>query len=597
MDNNEVLRLVESGSLSRDDSLYLISKIIGYKVLPPEIDQFIEDDYYCGRFLGKFVFKHWRETLRHLFPDPIHQPFPYVCLTGALGAGKSTIAKVAAMYLDCKLDHLEDFSFSALADTKEIVASFFHTNRSKAQLEFVNSINSMRCRSPYFSQGRLGGVSIGLRTDGTRGNSAIGEDVLFYNMSELNFVKRAVAEFKITQAHMRNKSRYQKILGYFPMIIMDSSAAAENSVVDDFINNNPYDGVWVDRSAIWEAKEGLGIYFNKGSFQVYKGDSQNRAHIIESGEDLSLLDKDRILDVPCELEPDFRQNLIQSLMDMAGVSISASENFIQDTTYIKRQCCLHDYCPQPIYVEFSDLEDDIMSKVQDVIKILPKDKIIFVALDAAIKNDLYSVAIGYVERLFEVPSKVDNEGNRIYYPVVNIPIVFGISRYATQYTSITHVYQFILALRDIGYEIGAVTCDQYQSEQLIQDLLRSGLRCYKKSTDRTDVPMTEFKNALYRCLVFMPDSPILKAELTRLKIVDGKIDCTRESVNGITTHKDFSDVVCRCYCSIMDNRDLAVELPSNASMEAQIESTKNLMKNKDRTKETITNLLMSIYNN
>ena len=595
MENNEVISLIESGKLSKEDSIFLISKIIGYKVVPPTIDEFIDDEYYCGKFLGRHVFKHWRETLRNLFPDPIHQPYPYVCLTGALGAGKSTIAKVAAMYLDCKLDHLEDFSFSALADTKSIVASFFHTNREKANFEFISSIASMKSRSPYFTSGRLGGVKIGYRTDGTRGNSAIGEDVLFYNMSELNFVKRGVAEFKITQAHMRNKSRYQKILGYFPMIIMDSSAAAENSVVDDFINNNPYDGVWVDRSSIWEAKDGLGIYFNKGEFFVYKGDSQNRAHIIESNEDTSSLDKDRILRVPKELEPDFRSNLIQSLMDMGGVSISSAENFIQDSTYINRQCCLHDYCPQPIYVEFSDLEDDIMSKVQDVIKILPRNKIIFVSLDAAIKNDLYTIALGYAERLFEVPSKVDDDGNKIYYPIINIPIVFGLSRYATQYTSITHVYQFILALRDIGYEIGAVTCDQYQSEQLIQDLIRSGVRCYKISTDRTDVPMSRFKNALYRCLVFLPDSPILKAEMMRLKIVDGHIDCSRDTVNGITTHKDFVDAVCRCFCSIMDNRDLAMELPTNTSMEAQIESTKMLLNKKDKTQETITNLLMSIY--
>jgi hypothetical protein len=107
--------------------------------------------------------------------------------------------------------------------------------------------------------------------------------------------------------------------------------------------------------------------------------------------------------------------------------------------------------------------------------------------------------------------------------------------------------------------------------------------------------MTKFKNALYRGLIFMPDSPILKGEMTRLKIVDGKIDGIRAAVDGITTHKDFVDVACRCYCSILDNRDLAVELPSNAAMESQIESTKNLLKNKDTTQETITNMLMSIY--
>lgn len=595
LEDSDILSLVSSGDLSKDNKLLLMANLIGYTAMPPYIDEFIEDEYYCGKFLGKYVFKHWRGVLRKLFPNPIMQPYPYVCLTGALGAGKSTIAKVAELYLSCKLDHLYDFSFSALADTKGLVASFFHTNRAKAQYEFVDSINKMRGKSPYFSQGMLGGPQMAMRTDGTRGNSAIGEDVLFYNMSELNFVKPAIARDKITQAHHRNKSRFQKILGYFPMIILDSSADAANSVVDEFINNNPFNGVYVDRSAIWEAKDGLGIYFNEGSFDLYKGDSQNRPHIIEPEEDISGLDKDRIVKCPKELEPDFRANLIQAMMDMGGISVSTSENFIQDITCINKRCMLHDYLPNPIYVEFSDLKDDIMSKVEHAIEILPKDKIIYISLDAAIANDLYTVAIGYVDRLFEVPNKVSKEGNRIYYPVVTVPILFGISRYATQYTSITHVEQFILALRDRGYEIGTVTCDQYQSEQLIQNLVRTGIRTYKISTDRTDVPMSKMKDALYRGLLYMPNSPILKAEMKRLKVAEGKIDAPREEVEGITTHKDYVDAVCRCYNSILNDQDKAIQPSSAASMDVQLESTKKLLSRGDNTQRTITNMLQGLY--
>jgi hypothetical protein len=597
MEVKELMKLIDEGKLSVQDNLYITSKLIGYTAMPPTIEEFVNDDYYLGKVFGKFLFKHWKNFLKKLFPDPIHQPYPYVCLTGALGAGKSTIAKVAEMYIDCKMDHLYDFSFASLADTKPIVASFFHTNRAKAQQEFVDSIKGMRQRSPYFTMGKLGGVQVGLGTDGQRGNSSIGEDVIFYNMSELNFVKRSIAQAKITQAHMRNKSRYQKILGYFPMIILDSSADADNSVVDEFINNNPFEGVAVDRSAIWEAKEGLGIYFNKGSFKLYKGDSQSRPHIIEEGEDESKLDKDRIVICPKEVEPDFRSNLIQAMRDIGGMSVSASENFIEDTSAIDRQCSLHDYIPNPIYVEFSDLKDDIMSKVDYAIDLLPKDKIIFIGLDAGITNDLYSIAMGYVDRMFEVPTKVEDKWNKIYYPVVQMPVVFGISRYATEYTSITHIYQFILAVRDRGYEVGAVTCDQYQSTQLIQDINRSGIRCYKISTDRTDVPSGKFKDAMYRGLIFMPDSPILKAELKRLKRVDGKIDASREEVNGITTHKDFSDAVIRCYNSILDNVDLATEVPSNAAMDTQIESTKKLLDNSNANsaQKTISNMLESIY--
>lgn len=88
--------------------LTALAQVLGYKRLPPDIDEFLDDPYYLGKSIEVFPF--WREKLREIYPTPVHTSTPYLSLNCAIGSGKSTVAKVMELYLECRLDHLNDIS-------------------------------------------------------------------------------------------------------------------------------------------------------------------------------------------------------------------------------------------------------------------------------------------------------------------------------------------------------------------------------------------------------------------------------------------------------------------------------------------------------
>jgi len=368
-----------SQELNYEQKLQAAAKIIGYSKMPPSIEEFIEDEYYLGETFGDGkLYPYWKEKLVELFPTPIHTAYTYIVLTGAIGVGKSTFSKIVALYNKCRLDHMKDHSFFGLAKTKSIDMLFFHTSVGKAIGDFINSNQMIEKNSPYFSGGLINNHRILYKADGVRGNNAIGGDIIFYNLSEVNFIPYHKAKHKIDQAYKRFKSRYQKAIGYVGNIIIDTSAQGDGSIADEFIEENDYGDVMVVRANVWEAKKHLNIYGrvgvlfvtnplwyegsdqpkklkipdsykeeyetnpamisqfsqgqlddwheNLGWFEVYSGDSLVSPFVITDKEKevTAKMDSDRIIKVPLELYRDFKSNVTTSLQDMAGLSTSST---------------------------------------------------------------------------------------------------------------------------------------------------------------------------------------------------------------------------------------------------------------------------------
>lgn len=71
-----------------EEALDTLARIAGYVAVPPTIDQFLDEDFFAGRFLGKKVFPTWRDELRTIFPHPLYSPFVEVLISGSIGSGK-----------------------------------------------------------------------------------------------------------------------------------------------------------------------------------------------------------------------------------------------------------------------------------------------------------------------------------------------------------------------------------------------------------------------------------------------------------------------------------------------------------------------------
>jgi len=559
VDANLVDHLSNLLSLKIDDQIKAAATILGYKKLPPTIEEFIEDDYYLGRtYSNQKLYPFWKEKLMEIFPSPIHTASYIVVLKGGIGTGKSTVAKIMALYNLCRLDHLKNAHDTLrLAKGKYLDFNFFSASNELAISEFIDPLISVMSDSPYFSGGMINKPPYTFTTDGVRGNNAISKDVIFFNLSELNFVARDVARRKLNSALKRWDSRFGHVKGYFGNIILDSSSRGDDAIVEEFVKDNPYgEHVKVINANQWKVREHMNMYGRKGWFYVYAGDSINRHSILpENFELLDTMDPDRVIKVPMELYPDFKFDLTTALQDKAGISTKSSGVLYSDTTNLKACFTLPMYTEDVIKVDFYDKMDKLIYKVDRYLYNIPRDKILFIRYDIGVTGDNCGLAICYFDKFVRY-----DEDSNIMRPTFKVPVALAINRYAGQETPINHLYEFIKDLSN-EFEIGMFTADQFASRQLLQDLTRDEIAAKYLSVDRTDEAYIYLKNLTNNNLIEIANNKLLFNELASLKHIDGKVDHPGDG------SKDISDAVSGAVFSCYQNIDLAGKLSSKYNAE------------------------------
>lgn len=555
---------------SNEKILQVTAKLLGYKRMPADIRTFVTDPYYLGLKIGVKggLFTRWMEILEDVFPTPIHTRYPYLVFSGAIGIGKSFVSLIIAKYMLHRLDCLDDMYASlGIAKNKEVYFDFVHTNTTNAYNTFLYPMRPENQTSPYFNN-LYSNHPIKWIIDGEQSNNTIGKDVIFYCFSEANFAKnKEKMRLKINDGFTRLKSRFASVLPYWGMIIIDTSARDDTSLADDFIQNN-YLGsqVKVVRDSQWEFKKCIpGQYFNHGSFWVYAGDAVNVPFIITDRDKqiTDRMDPDRIIEVPNEVKSDFQTDIIKALQDLAGISTRSTNKYLEDPTNFMKCIKFPALNKDVIQVEFNDIGDKILNHLQDAIFRIPRDRTIFIHLDLGITSDYTGMAVGYFDRW------VEYDGKEVKQPVFTIPVAVAISRYKGQQTSILHIYNFIMDLRKMGYQIGYVTFDTYQSRQLEQDLERENIPVKFQSVDKTDTAHNYFKNMVSRLLVELPENQRMINEFLELERSGHKYDHPKVSMYGGPGHKDISDAVVGVVHSIYTNLEEAVLGSSKYMLEKQ----------------------------
>lgn len=563
--------------LSQDQLLQVQAKILGYKSVPPSIEEFVTNDYYLGKAFGgggKDVYPYWMKILKEIYPTPIHTAHPFVVFTGPIGGGKSTITKIMNLYQLCRLGHLDNFGYFGVNINKTIDFVMCHTTSQKAQSDLVNGSWNIYEKSPYFTRDFQWSDSLyRYVSDGPRTNSAIGGDVIFYHFSEVNFIDFYKAKHKIDQAFDRYKSRFLRVLNYFGGIVIDSSAEGDESIVDYLIKEYP--GLYVIRDPIWEIKKHLGIYFRKGSFKVYIGDSSNPPFIISDERPLTDdHDPDRVIEVPMELYENYKSDIVLSLQNTAGISTSSSDTFFTDKELLKEAFTIPNHIDNIITVDFFD-DEELITQVKDQLKEIPTEKVLFIGVDMGVSSDLCGFSVSYFD------DWVYKEGKKTIEFKTKTPLSIGISRKSGQETSITKVFNLIKSISE-DYEIGAVVTDQYQSTQLRQDLTREGINSYLSSVDRSMDPYIFLKTQVYKGLSKFVTNKELEIEMFNLVNTGSHID------HLSSYSKDLSDALCNSVKAIKDNLDIADQISTKYSFDVQLKVLKQIGR-----KDVIQDLLKS----
>lgn len=195
------------------------------------------------------------------------------------------------------------------------------------------------------------------------------------------------------------------------------------------------------------------------------------------------------------------------------------------------------------------------------------EKIYYVHADLAQKHDKCAVSIAHVEKWMEMKSFND------YKQIVPFVVVDAVAWWEPRKegpVDLSEVKNWIIHLRRMGFNLGMVTFDRWQSFDIQQELKAVGIK-----TETLSVAKKHYEDLamlIYEERVAMPHIDLLLEEMSELKIVsDKKVDHPRKK------SKDLADAMCGSVYNAISHT------PRNTNQEISIHSWKSL--NKDHIRQ------------
>jgi len=199
------------------------------------------------------------------------------------------------------------------------------------------------------------------------------------------------------------------------------------------------------------------------------------------------------------------------------------------------------------------------------------DKIYYVHADLAQKHDKCAVAIAHVDKWVNV--QVIKDYQQIS-PVVVVDAVAWWEPKIEGPVNLSEVKQWIQNLRRLGFNIGMVSFDRWQSFDIQNELQAVGMKTQTVSVSKKhyeDMAMLVYEERLA-----MPSVEILFEELTELKIMrNDRVDHPRKK------SKDLADAVCGAIFGAISHT------PRDQNLEVEIHTFKDRPKQVDRLPENV----------
>lgn len=532
---------------SQEEALHQLALMTGYEEKVPDIMTFIQDPFYLGKILmdgdgNCSVYPIWIKSLKEIYPNPYFTTSLEIYLTGGIGLGKSTCAKIITLYDIAKLLCLRNpHEYYKLLPTTIIRYMLMNATKGLSYDVLYAELIEWVENSPFFksklsSQGRtlfIKNIDIGF---GSRGMDALGQatvGAIFSEINDMNVVK-GQANDNFDTIYTRMNSRFGgKGVPMIGHLILDSSNKGNKSFIDTRIEekeNKHIEDYRLFRFAHWEAKWHLGAYSGK-TFTVYAGDQYQDPFIMTDDLDQRIRDKlepKRIIQVPVEHKQEFDFNIIKSLRDLAGVSTFGTWSFISSVEILNNAASHINptKVDGPIVLDFFDKDQRLINYI-DVAKLKflnPNPR--FIHIDLGLKTDSTGIACSYVKEFADNERYDPLSGKRtmVRDPVFDTEWLMEITCVPGQEVPIYKIKEFILEIRQMGYPICIVSTDGFQSSNLRQDLTLAGIETALISVDRTKDPYNNLRNSILEGRATIPNHEKLKKELFELEESDGKFD-------------------------------------------------------------------------
>ncbi|BCG50096.1 hypothetical protein [Ralstonia phage RP13] len=537
--------------------LHELARIGGFEDPVPDINTFIDDPYYLGKYLGAGIYPIWREAANKLYPSPYHSPYQEVVLTGGIGLGKTTGAILITLYDVCRVLSLKDpHKHYSLIESTIISFALMNATKGLAGAVLYDQMIEWIENSPYFKSklAPKGSRSLFIKnidiTMGSRGRDMLGQATLgaiFSEINDMNVVGNQASDNFDTIA-TRRESRFgrkgegKEILGH---LILDSSSKGNRSFIDSRIEDKKKKGIKdfvVFSYTHWQAKWHIGGYSGK-FFQVFAGDTNRDPFIIndENKHLLEHLDQSRIIDVPVEHQEDFHFNIYKALQDLAGVNTFSTFSFLSSAEVIKKVFTRPQIIQQSIIVlDFFDEKQTLDQYLDLKMCMFLCKKPRFIHIDLGLKHDSTGIACSYLEGYTDTVRADPHTGKQVINrePIFVTEWIMEIRCIPGQEVPIYKIKEFILLAKRMGLPIAQVSTDGFQSSNLRQDLKLKGVETELISVDRTKDPYNLLRNAMMEGRHTAPNSEKLIKEIRELEDVGAKYDHPEAG------SKDLIDAMC-----------------------------------------------------
>ena len=200
------------------------------------------------------------------------------------------------------------------------------------------------------------------------------------------------------------------------------------------------------------------------------------------------------------------------------------------------------------------------------------NKTYYIHADLAQRHDKCAVAIAHVDKWVNLQVIKDYEQ---VAPIVVVDAVAWWEPKKEGAVNLSEVKNWIINLRRLGFNIGKVTFDRWQSYDIQQEL-----KAVNINTDTVSVAKKHYEDLamlIYEDRIVMPSIPLLLEELSELKIMkNNRVDHPRKS------SKDLADAVCGAafgaisYTSKENNLEVEVRTWSSAHKEMQRQKRQEL---------------------
>lgn len=507
------LKILKELSENGNSDTYQELMYADYKEVPVDIETFISDD----RFLGKAwkdargnlkLYDFWKDVLKKIFPDNVSTDYNTLLESGARGIGKSEIAcGIIVPYLMYRVLCLRNpLDFYKLKPTEKICFAFMNIKLDLAEEIAISKFQKTIQQSSWFmSRGRMTsfkGNPYWVPPDpisviiGSQSDDIVGLPIYCAFFDEISFIRNQ----DIDKQKQRARDMIDTAIGGMftrfiyngknpTMLLVASSKRSEQSFMEEYIrtlSDTQGETTYIVDEPVWKIKP-KGTYSDK-VFYVGLGDKYLENLVIpDTDVDLTEYKKRgyKIIEVPIDFKAKFIEDTDRALRDFAGVSGSSLSKYISSSVVL--ECINRNYeNPFPDIIEVGNGKDDKMQYYnffkRNNVPIELKRKPLYIHLDMSISGDMTGIAGVWI-----IGKKVSTD-EKLVSKDLFFRLAFSVSIKAPKGRQISFEKNrnFIRWLKSEGFNIKGITCDTFQSYDLLQQLSSEGFNCSILSVDRVN---------------------------------------------------------------------------------------------------------------